>query len=99
MRVSTPRMYPQSRYFLVTNKFQDNDYFCTGTNGSGASNDYLAEVIEDEKNKPWHWSRKCKVFILTSLCIGLTFILLFLPEAVSNMNLVTVEQNVDYVQA
>jgi hypothetical protein len=49
----------------------------------------LAEVIEDEKSKKWHWIRKCKVFVLTSICIGLTFLLLFLPEAIANYNLVT----------
>ena len=69
-----------------------------GTSGSEPTNDYLADVIEDEKNKPWHWTRKCKVFILTSICVGLTFTLLFLPEQVYNENLVTVEKNMNYVQ-
>ena len=79
-------------YFFI----RSNDL---GTSGSGGSNDYLAEVIEDENNKPWHWTRKCKVFILTSICVGLTFTLLFLPEAYQDSNLVTLEQNVNYVKA
>ena len=61
----------------------------TGKESHPESNCYLAEVIEDEKSKKWHWIRKCKVFVLTSICIGLTFLLLFLPEAIANYNLVT----------
>ena len=64
-------------------------HFHLGKESHPESNCYLAEVIEDEKSKKWHWIRKCKVFVLTSICIGLTFLLLFLPEAIANYNLVT----------
>ena len=68
-----------------------------GTGGSGVHDDYLADVIEEEKSRPWHWTRKCKVFVLTSICIVLIALLLFLPEQISNMNLVTVENDIHYV--
>ena len=57
----------------------------------------LPESDEEEINSPWHWSRKLKVFALTVLCIVITILLLFLPEQVANYNLITVENNVDYV--
>ena len=57
----------------------------------------LPESDQEEINKPWHWSRKLKVFALTVLCIVFTILLLFLPEQVANYNLITVEKYVDYV--
>ena len=57
----------------------------------------LPESDEEEINRPWHWSRKLKVFALTVLCIVITILLLFLPEQVANYNLITVENHVDYV--
>lgn len=66
------------------------------TGGAQYGKDSLLES-EDEHTKSWHWSRKCKVFVLTMVAIVITILLLFLPEATSNVNLVTVEKDVDAV--
>ena len=62
-----------------------------------AGNQYLPEAVEpDDLDKPWTRLRKFKVFVLTILCISITVLLLFLPEEMANMNIVTVQEHLDY---
>ena len=67
------------------------------TTGNGNRMQDLPEADQEQDKKPWHWARKLKVFLLTVVCIIVTVLLLFLPEESSNLKIVTVDRNQDYV--
>lgn len=55
------------------------------------------EVKREDLSVPWKLSRKAKVFALTLVCIIVTILLLFLPEQISNDNLISVQKSDSYV--
>ena len=58
--------------------------------------DGLPEADNEKDQKPWHWARKFKVFVLTGICIVMTVLLLFLPEQRADLKLITVSQDLNY---
>ena len=62
-----------------------------------AGTQWPKKAEEDTKAKSWHWTRKCKVFLLTTICVIVTVVLLLVPQEMFSMNVITVAENDDYV--